>query len=227
MVFKKEIIYPIFLECCLYIENSTWRQIFEDLSYGICPYKCFINKGYLCCNVKNKNFIYKITSKKDPKEIYEDVKKLLDEKLDIFGNNNKELEIIEQNNNNASTNIINKWSKIKKKNTREFLIHNFLVSIKKTYNIKKQDILKLARLARLRLTDAEVEKYQKELSSILEYVEHLNTVDVSNITPTYQVSGLTNVAREDELIDYGVSNKELLSNVPQHDGLYIKVKRML
>ena len=143
MVFKKEIIYPIFLECCLYIENSTWRQIFEDLSYGICPYKCFINKGYLCCNVKNKNFIYKITSKKDPKEIYEDVKKLLDEKLDIFGNNNKELEIIEQNNNNASTNIINKWSKIKKKNTREFLIHNFLVNVKKTYNIKKQDILKL------------------------------------------------------------------------------------
>lgn len=93
--------------------------------------------------------------------------------------------------------------------------------------LSKQDILKLARLARLRLTDDEVEKYQKELSAILGYVEHLDSVDVSDLIPTYQVSGLTNVARDDELIDYGVSQDELLKNVPVRDGAYIKVKRML
>jgi hypothetical protein len=140
MVFKKEIIYPIFLDCCLHIENNTWRQIFEDLAYGICPYKSFINKGYLCCNVKNKSFIYKINNKKDPNDIYEDVKKIFEEKLDILGTNYKENETFEQN---PNEHIFNKWSKIKKKNIREFLMHNFLVEIKKKYNIKKSDIINL------------------------------------------------------------------------------------
>lgn len=93
--------------------------------------------------------------------------------------------------------------------------------------LSKEDILKLAGLARLGLTDVEVTKYQKELTSILEYVELLNSVDVSGLKPTYQVSGLTNVARSDEIIDYGVSPKELLKNVPALDGKYIKVRRMI
>ena len=93
--------------------------------------------------------------------------------------------------------------------------------------LSKQDILKLARLARLRLSNDEVEKYQKELSAILGYVEHLDSVDTSGLMPTYQVSGLTNVVREDEIIDYGMSQEDLLKNVPILDGAYIKVKRML
>ena len=93
--------------------------------------------------------------------------------------------------------------------------------------LSKQDILKLARLARLRLANDEVEKFQKELSAILGYVEHLDSVDTSGLTPTYQVSGLTNVVREDEIIDYGMSQEDLLKNVPIRDGAYIKVKRML
>ncbi len=93
--------------------------------------------------------------------------------------------------------------------------------------LTKQDVLKLARLSRLRLTAAEVEKYQIELSAILGYVEQLNSVDVSDLTPTYQVSGLTNITRPDEIIDYGVQQADLLKNVPVLDGSYIKVKRML
>ena len=93
--------------------------------------------------------------------------------------------------------------------------------------LSNDDILKLASLARLRLTAAEVEKYKKELSSILEYVEVLNKVDVSGLKPTFQVTGLTNVARTDEIVDYGTSAKDLLKNVPNHDGSYIKVRRMI
>ena len=93
--------------------------------------------------------------------------------------------------------------------------------------LSKQDVLKLARLARLRLTDTEVEKYQKELSAILGYVEHLDSVDVSELTPTYQVSGLTNIVRADEIIDYKMSQEDLLKNAPKLDGSFIKVKRML
>ena len=93
--------------------------------------------------------------------------------------------------------------------------------------LTKEEILKLAFLARLKLSDDEVEKYQKELSSILEYVKHLDNVDVSGLEPTYQVSGLVNVSRKDQIIDYGVSKEELLKNVPVREGMYIKVRRMI
>lgn len=93
--------------------------------------------------------------------------------------------------------------------------------------LSAEDIVKLARLARLHLSQDEVVQYQKELSSILGYVEQLDSVDVSGVDPTYQITGLTNVMRSDELIDYGVSQADLLKNVPTKEGAYIKVRRMI
>jgi aspartyl-tRNA(Asn)/glutamyl-tRNA(Gln) amidotransferase subunit C len=57
----------------------------------------------------------------------------------------------------------------------------------------------IAKLARLRLTDAEVEKFAPELSSILQYIDKLSEVNTENIEPTAQVTGLTNKFREDEI----------------------------
>jgi aspartyl-tRNA(Asn)/glutamyl-tRNA(Gln) amidotransferase subunit C len=57
----------------------------------------------------------------------------------------------------------------------------------------------IAKLARLRLTDSEVEKLAPQLSSILNYFEKLNEVDTEGIEPTAQVGGLRNRFREDEI----------------------------
>ncbi len=57
----------------------------------------------------------------------------------------------------------------------------------------------IAKLARLTLSDAEVEKFAKELTSILQYVDILKEVDTSNVEPTAQVTGQTNVLRIDEI----------------------------
>ncbi len=89
------------------------------------------------------------------------------------------------------------------------------------------DILKLAKLARLRLSDKEVEKFQEEIGAILGYVEMLGDVDTKALKPTYQVTGLTNVMRADEVKDYGLSQLELLKNAPATERDYIKVKRMI
>lgn len=89
------------------------------------------------------------------------------------------------------------------------------------------DVTKLARLARLRLSGSEVSRFANELSAILEYVEQLNNVDVKGLKPTQQVTGLTNVMRPDEVDSAQVSSEELLKNVPNtQDGL-IKVRRMI
>lgn len=55
----------------------------------------------------------------------------------------------------------------------------------------------IAKLARLQLTDGEVEKFSRELTSILQYVDVLQEVDTKNVEPTAQVTGQTNVLRDD------------------------------
>lgn len=93
--------------------------------------------------------------------------------------------------------------------------------------ISREDIQKLASLARLELSENELEKFQEEISEILSYVEILDSVDSTNIKPTYQVTGLVNVMREDTEYDYGTSQSDLLKNAPEKDKDFIKVKRMI
>ncbi len=90
-----------------------------------------------------------------------------------------------------------------------------------------EDILKLAQLSRLNISDDEISHFEKEIEKILDYVELLQSVDLENIEPTYQVTGLQNVMRADEVQDYGVTPEELLQNAPGIEDGHIKVKRMI
>ncbi len=92
--------------------------------------------------------------------------------------------------------------------------------------LSREDVLKLAKLSRLKLSEDEVAKYQTELSAILDYVQQLNSVDVTGLKPTYQVTGLTNVFRKDEVIEQ-VKKDQLMKNIPTAEGDHIKVKRMI
>jgi aspartyl-tRNA(Asn)/glutamyl-tRNA(Gln) amidotransferase subunit C len=56
--------------------------------------------------------------------------------------------------------------------------------------LTREDVLKLAALARINLSDVEVEEFSEELSAILQYVEQLSSVDVAGLAPTNQVTGL-------------------------------------
>lgn len=94
-------------------------------------------------------------------------------------------------------------------------------------SLTKDDVQKLAKLARLELSAAEIEKYQKEFSEILSYVEQLSSVNTEGVRPTYQVTGLHTVTRPDEELDYGTTQEDLLNNVPSTKDAQIKVKRML
>lgn len=93
--------------------------------------------------------------------------------------------------------------------------------------LTRDDVLKLGRLSRLKLTEDEITKFQTELSQILDFVEQLDKVDVSGLSPTYQVTGLKNVTRADEIIDYGPSPDDLMKNAPAAIDHQFKVKRVL
>jgi aspartyl-tRNA(Asn)/glutamyl-tRNA(Gln) amidotransferase subunit C len=94
-------------------------------------------------------------------------------------------------------------------------------------NLTRDDVLKLARLARLDLSEEEINTLAEELSEILHYVEQLQDIDVSGLSPTNQVTGLVNVDRDDVVVDYGYKPLDLLNNVPHTKGDLIQVKRMI
>lgn len=93
--------------------------------------------------------------------------------------------------------------------------------------LSRDDVLKLAALSKLRLDEAEIERLRGELSEILDYVEMLDKVDTQALKPTYQVTGLSNVMRQDEITDYGYKTPDLLKNAPAVQDNQFKVKRVL
>lgn len=93
--------------------------------------------------------------------------------------------------------------------------------------ITRDDVLKLARLARISVTDQEVTTFTAEFNAILGYVEQLQSVDVTGLTPTSQVTGLTNVTRKDVVRDYGYATQELIKHGPHVKDNQIQVKRMI
>ncbi len=89
------------------------------------------------------------------------------------------------------------------------------------------DVKKLADLSALTVTDDEATALLGQLNEILGFVEQLDSVDTEGLEPTYQVTSLANVMRDDEVIDYGLDRDELLKNAPDQQDGQIKVKRVL
>lgn len=84
----------------------------------------------------------------------------------------------------------------------------------------KINVKHVAKLANLKLKEEEVEKFEKQLSSVLDYIKKLEELDTKNIEPTSQVTGLKNITREDKT-QPSLSQEEALSNAPKkHNGLF-------
>jgi aspartyl-tRNA(Asn)/glutamyl-tRNA(Gln) amidotransferase subunit C len=91
--------------------------------------------------------------------------------------------------------------------------------------ISKEEVKKIAKLARLAISDKEILKDQKEMSLILEYIKKMEEVDVSGVNPTSHPFSLENVTREDEpQKDFC---RDLLEMAPDKKDNFVKVKSIL
>ena len=88
--------------------------------------------------------------------------------------------------------------------------------------IDREQVLHVARLARLRLSDAEVEAMTGELSSVLGHIEKIGELDLGDVTPTSHVVALENVLRPDEPRP-SLSREEALAEAPDSDGVGFRV----
>lgn len=93
--------------------------------------------------------------------------------------------------------------------------------------ITKETVLKLAKLSNIGLSEAEVQSMTGELSSIVGFVEQLQSVNVDGVQPTYQVTGLQDAFRTDEVKPVTINRDELFANAPAQQDGYIKVPRVL
>jgi aspartyl-tRNA(Asn)/glutamyl-tRNA(Gln) amidotransferase subunit C len=91
--------------------------------------------------------------------------------------------------------------------------------------ISKEEVKHIAKLARIALSQKEEEKFQKELSSILDFIGKLKEVDISNVKPTFHSIPLKNITREDRTKP--LSKKEvqkLIKLMPETKEGFLKIK---
>jgi hypothetical protein len=135
---KKEIIYPVFLECVQYAPDSFWKNVFEDLAYGKTSYGTYINKNFLCCSYKDKEFSYKI-ERKNPNELYNEIYNLLTNKVGILSQKEKIKKRIEFHKTETRLKELRQdWSNIKKKNIKDILIERYVIDMKNKHSLNLQ-----------------------------------------------------------------------------------------
>ena len=92
--------------------------------------------------------------------------------------------------------------------------------------IDKELVRKVAKLSRLELSDAEVEEFSSQLSSIVGYVEKMNELDTEGVEPLAHCLAVSNVFRED-VVKESCGVEKAVSNAPERDGEFFKVPKIL
>ena len=92
--------------------------------------------------------------------------------------------------------------------------------------LSREEVLHIARLARLGLTDAEIDKMSEQLSNILENFEILKQVDTTDVPPTAQSVDLQNIVSEDTVAP-SLPPDEILANAPRREGGFFRVRAVL
>ena len=93
--------------------------------------------------------------------------------------------------------------------------------------ITTDDVRHLAQLSNLQLSDEELDNLRVDIGNILSYVEQLSALDTTGVEPTYQVTGLENVWRDDQVDPGAVENKTLIDLAPDSEDSQIKVPQVL
>ena len=91
--------------------------------------------------------------------------------------------------------------------------------------LSKDQVQKIASLARIEISEQEADKYSTELSDILGFVEKLNEADTDGVDPIAHITGAKNATREDKVVEYDDDTKNnIVNNFPEKKDRFDKVK---
>ena len=92
--------------------------------------------------------------------------------------------------------------------------------------LSREEVLHITRLARLGLTETEMDSLSEQLSNILEHFEILQQVDTTDVPPTTQSIDLLNVLKSDE-VETSLPQSQVLANAPRKEGDFFRVRAVL
>lgn len=92
--------------------------------------------------------------------------------------------------------------------------------------IDREQVKKVAHLARLEITSEEEEQFTTQLNSILDYFEQLSELNTDNVQPTTRAIEITNITRPDKLEPFP-NKTDLLKSAPEQDGNYFRVPKIM
>jgi aspartyl-tRNA(Asn)/glutamyl-tRNA(Gln) amidotransferase subunit C len=93
--------------------------------------------------------------------------------------------------------------------------------------LTKADVLHVAKLAKLNLSEAEIKMFLPQLSSVIDHIGNLSKVDTANVEPTSQTTGLTDVFRDDEIKESSLDQDKALSGSEKIYNGYFRVPAIL
>lgn len=92
--------------------------------------------------------------------------------------------------------------------------------------ISKDDVIKVAELARLEFEEEETQLFTEQLGNILEYIEKLNELDTENVEPTSHVLDISTPLRDDKVVKW-LSIEEVLQNAPESEDDFFVVPQVI
>lgn len=132
----RDVVYPVFLNCCQHVVDNYWENVFTELAYNITPYGSYIHNMIFTCKNKNGVLVSVLIDENDVKKTHDDIYAIIKNNLNIsspaeriqiqqdFTKTEEELQ------NNRSN-----WSDIKKKNIKDVLIDMYVIEVRKKYNL--------------------------------------------------------------------------------------------
>ncbi|MDZ7766588.1 MAG: Asp-tRNA(Asn)/Glu-tRNA(Gln) amidotransferase subunit GatC [Melioribacteraceae bacterium] len=93
-------------------------------------------------------------------------------------------------------------------------------------SVNKDEVKNIAKLAKLKLSESEVEEFTGDMNKILDYMDKLNELDTGNVKPLYHPLEGTNVFRDDQLKN-SINREDALKNAPQRTEEFFKVPKVI
>ncbi len=134
---RRELIYPLILQCCSYANDTYWENILEDIAYGRAPYHTYINNDNLTSSTKNGEFSINLAVEdSSPEELCKKICDTLREKVGIMSRMER-IQSKEKFNSHESRlhRSQDNWSMIKKKNLKDLLVENYIVRMKEKHDL--------------------------------------------------------------------------------------------
>tara|TARA_B100001115_G_C15592481_1_gene283425 strand:+ start:79 stop:375 length:297 start_codon:yes stop_codon:yes gene_type:complete len=93
--------------------------------------------------------------------------------------------------------------------------------------ITKEEIIKIAKLSKLHVSENDLESYSKQISKILDYMSQLNEVDTENIDEFSNKLFDNNQDLREDVVEPSLDRDKVLKNSPESDGVYVKVPKVI